>query len=423
MALDDEPAPVAPHLPTARPALLALAVAVAVSLAMLSGAIVFAQRSTDRTRLLVDDALRSMQLVGALRNDVFQLLDRPEPPELDAIASRVEASLRAYKPLAKYPGEAEELARLEPVISTFVRTPPDAPEKATIRKLLRYSFTRLSEINRYEVERTLQELAEAHRHALLAQILVAIVVLCASGLAALSIHRVVQRQRTAIANDVHRLSEQNRDLAAFAGRTAHDLRGPLTPIRGYADMLTMGGADIPRAAAQIRHATERMSETIENLLALALSGHPPAGTTHVEPVLREVLAELATGLAGADIVMTIEDCSIACAPAVLRQALYNVTDNASKYRSPERTLALHIEGKRVRDQFEISIEDNGLGMSADAVARVFEPYYRAPATRSQPGTGLGLPIVRRTIEAIGGQCELASELGRGTRFVIRVPVA
>ncbi len=419
MALDDEHAPVAPHLPTARPALLALAVAVAVSLAMLSGAIVFAQRSTDRTTLLVDDALRSMQLVGALRNDVFQLLDRPDPPDLDAITNRIETSLRAYKPLANYPGEAEELARLEPLIRTLLRTPPDAPE----RTVLRYSFTRLSEINRYEVERTLQELAETHRHALLAQVLVAVVVLCASALAAISIHRVVQRQRRAIANDVDRLNEQNRDLAAFAGRTAHDLRGPLTPMRGYADMLTMSGVDIPRAAAQIRNATERMSETIENLLALALSGHPPAGTTQVEPVLREVLAELATPLADAEVAVAVEECAIASSPAVLRQALYNLIDNASKYRSPERPLALRITGKRVRDVFLISIEDNGIGMSAEAVASVFEPYYRAPATRSLPGAGLGLPIVRRTIEAIGGHCELSSELGRGTRFVIHVPVA
>jgi signal transduction histidine kinase len=140
-------------------------------------------------------------------------------------------------------------------------------------------------------------------------------------------------------------------------------------------------------------------------------------------VLREVLAELGTPLAGVEIVTAIEDCRIACSPAVLRQALYNVIDNASKYRSPERPLALRITGKRVRDELQISIEDNGLGMSAEAVASVFEPYYRAPATRSLPGSGLGLPIVRRTIEAIGGHCELSSELGRGTRFVICVPVA
>lgn len=423
MALDEEQAPVAPHLPTARPALLALAVAVTVSLAMLTVAIVFAQRSTERTTRLIDDALRSMQLVSALRNDVFQLLDGPGLPEVEAITNRIETSLRTYKPLAGYPGEAEELARLEPMIRTLLRTPPDSPERATPRTLLRYSFTRLSEINRYEVERTLQEIEEAQGQALLAQILVVIVVLCASTLAAISIHRVVSRQRRAIANDVDRLNEQNRDLAAFAGRTAHDLRGPLTPIRGYADMLTMSGVDIPRAAAQIRNATERMSETIENLLALALSGHPPAGTTPVEPILHDVLAELSTRIAGAEIVSSIEDAQVACAPAVLRQALYNVLENASKYRSPDRTLALRIEGKRVGAQFEIAIEDNGLGMSAESVARVFEPYYRAPETRSQPGSGLGLPIVRRTIEAIGGQCELSSELGRGTRFVMRVPVA
>lgn len=423
MALEDEQVPVAPHLPTARSVLFSLAAAVVISLAILAGAIVFAERSTNRTTELVDDALRSLQLVGELRNDTFQLLDATERSHRDALAASAQATLRAYRPLATYPGEAEELARLQPIIEALIRVPPDAPDRAAIRRLIRFSFARLNDINRFEAEHTLRELEDTHRQALVAQILAAVVVLCASTLAAFSIYRIVKRQRVLIAQDVDRLSERNRDLADFAGRTAHDLRGPLTPLRGYAELLTMRGTDVPKAAAQIQKATERMSETIETLLALALSGRPPAGTTEVEPVLHDVLGELAKPLADARVVTAVEDARIACAPQVLRQLLYNVLENATKYRAAERALVLRIEGKRMDSRFELSVEDNGVGMSADAAAHVFEPYYRAAATRTRPGSGLGLAIVRRTVEAVGGECELSSELGRGTRFVMRVPVA
>lgn len=422
MAPDDEQAPVEPHLPTARPALIALAAAAFVSFAMFVGAFVFAEHNTAHTLRLVDDSLRSLKLVGELRNDTFALLDA-DASERDALARRVDATLSAYAKLATNPGEAEELARLRPMLEALVRAPPNEQDRAAFRRIIRYSFSRLRDINRYEAERTLRELEAAHHRALVMQIVVAIVVLGASTLAAFSVYRIVRRQRRVIARDVDRLSERNRDLAAFAGRTAHDLRGPLTPIRGYAEMLTMHGADIPKAAAQIRQATERMSETIETLLALALSGHPPAGTTHVEPVLRDVLGELATPLADAQVVTAVEDTQIACAPGVLRQILYNLVENATKYRAAERDLVVRIEGKRASSMFELSIEDNGVGMPPEVTARVFEPYYRAQATRSRPGSGLGLTIVRRTIEAIGGECELTSELGRGTRFLMRVPVA
>ena len=177
------------------------------------------------------------------------------------------------------------------------------------------------------------------------------------------------------------------------------------------------------AAARIRRASDRMADMIETLLALALSGRPAPGITQVKPVVDDVLTDLATALADAEVVTEIEDCRVACAAHVLGQVLHNLVSNAAKYHSADRRLTVRIEGKRIDSQFEIVIVDNGVGMSKETVARVFEPYYRAPGTQGLPGSGLGLAIVRRMLDSVGGTCELTSELGRGSRFVIRVPVA
>ena len=95
----DEEQTVAPHLPRARPALFALAASVAVSLAMITGTIVLANRNTARTTELVENSLQSVQLVGQLRSRVFQL-DTASPPEREVLVAQIATALDAYRPIA-----------------------------------------------------------------------------------------------------------------------------------------------------------------------------------------------------------------------------------------------------------------------------------------------------------------------------------
>jgi two-component system, OmpR family, sensor kinase len=205
------------------------------------------------------------------------------------------------------------------------------------------------------------------------------------------------------------------ELEAFAGRTAHDLRGPLSPVRGYADLLQLDEREGVRSYGQkIRKATDRMDGIIDDLLALSVSGKPRPGASPVGPAIDAVLAELA--ITDADVSVEVDHSIAAVSSGVLAQLLRNVIGNASKYRSPARRLVLRVACAKGA----VSVADNGIGMDADATRHAFDPYFRADT--ALPGHGLGLAIVRRTVEACGGSCELASTPGEGTTVTLRLPL-
>jgi len=98
--------------------------------------------------------------------------------------------------------------------------------------------------------------------------------------------------------------------------------------------------------------------------------------------------------------------------------LWNLGENAIKYRRPDVAPELSIVGRTDATRYAISVSDNGVGMTSEDARHAFEPFYRSDRTSSVPGTGLGLAIVRRIIEASGGSVSLSSEPGSGTTFVI-----
>lgn len=412
-----------PRASSLRPPLLALAVVVGVSLVMIAMNIAIVRRTTLRANELTENSLESVLLVDTLRRKAVRLEHDPDARRA-VIEERFAETLRAYEPLADNPGEQEELARLRIVLDGVLATAAHTPDRAARFEHLEASLERLSEINAAAVRQTLDEIEASHRAALVAQIVAALVTLAAAAVVAAALVRVMRHQRRLLARDVERLQERNRDLAAFASRTAHDLRGPLTPMRGYADLLSIGApVDTVKVADRIRKATEQMSALIEDLLVLSLSGQVGPGETDVAPLVREIVAELAPALPETDVVTSLEDGRAACPPAALRRVIVNLLENASKYRAPERRLTVRIETRRLDSQIELVVEDNGRGMAPEQAARAFEPYYRAPEVHRQPGSGLGLSIVQRTIESIGGTSELTSEPDRGTRLVLRMPAA
>jgi signal transduction histidine kinase len=86
-------------------------------------------------------------------------------------------------------------------------------------------------------------------------------------------------------------------------------------------------------------------------------------------------------------------------------------------------LHIAIETRDVGAMVEIVVQDNGVGMDAESAQRAFEPFYRSSRDRATPGHGLGLAIIERTTDALGGTCELSSILDQGTRVVVRLPRA
>jgi signal transduction histidine kinase len=236
--------------------------------------------------------------------------------------------------------------------------------------------------------------------------------------------RSLERERSAIARHLGAVEQKNRELEAFAGRVAHDLRAPLTPVHALAGLLVRGGqgeGDVRRLAGKIVASTSRMSSLIDAMLAFSQSGRPPAGECLAGPVVAEVLEELRPESGGAEIRVEVPEARMGCAPEVFAQILRNLVGNALKYRSTERPARVQVTGTLGLQTLTLAVEDNGIGMAPRAARRAFEPFFRASADR--PGHGLGLAIVDRYVRALGGSIELTSKLGVGTHVEVRLPAA
>ena len=338
------------------------------------------------------------------------------------ILSQLAADVRDYDPLADFEGEHEEWLHLQDLLARFQAElahgsmPTESPE-------IEASVDRIVEINRRQAESFERSVNDAQRQGILVDLVSGLVTLALAVAIGLWLLRSLQRQRSLLHTHLAMLDDRSHELEAFAGRVAHDLRGPLGPIRGYADLLAEQIPDAGPTAKRIGQATDRMSTIIEDLLSLSVSGHPSIGETMVAPIVREVVDELGPNLADAALDLKLDDGAAQCSASVLHQLVGNLVSNAIKYRSPARPLELAITCATHDDIVEVAIADNGIGMDEDSASHAFEPFYRARASRVIPGHGLGLAIVKRTVDALGGSCILRSELDRGTRVTLRLPAA
>lgn len=217
----------------------------------------------------------------------------------------------------------------------------------------------------------------------------------------------------------------------FVAMVSHELRTPLTSIRGYAQVLLEDPELGPRAYRQLG-AIERNALRLENLVGdLLLSAHASSGALSVAP--REVdvstlvadsvrSGEPAAAAGGIDLVADVPGpVSATIDPARISQVLDNLISNAIKY-SPE--------GGQVRvavipdgDVVEVSVTDEGIGISSADRAQLFTRFYRAREVMSRDiqGVGLGLSIAQEIVAAHGGRITVTSVLGEGSTFHVRLP--
>jgi signal transduction histidine kinase len=424
---------------SAWPVLLALAAVVGLSLASIAVDLAIGHQTAVRTSELVDDSLRSVALADDLRYQAHRLAaNRLDRTQLVAIAAQVAADAREYDPIATAPGERAEWSALQLL---FGRLQQDRAELGPIDGLvdsIEHSIARLIEINRRQAADDQAALAALHSRGVAIDAAIGLGTLALAIGIGVALVRLLRRQRQLVQRHVAATAERRRELEAFAARVAHDLRGPLSPVVVCAELLTTPGADVAAVAARIRRAAERMTGLIDGLLALSVAGRIPAGRGEVGAVVREVLDDLGPDLRDAEVTLAISDCATACTPGVLAQLVRNVVGNAIKYRGADRPLHVTIDaGPRepaepvdgtppaVEDSklIEIIVTDNGVGMTDEAAAHAFDPFYRAATSIGIPGHGLGLAIVKRTVDAMGGDCHLSSAPNEGTRVTLHLPAA
>jgi two-component system, OmpR family, phosphate regulon sensor histidine kinase PhoR len=218
----------------------------------------------------------------------------------------------------------------------------------------------------------------------------------------------------------------------FVATVSHDLRAPLTLMRGYSTMLSMVGSvndqqkDFLR---KIQDSIEQMTQLVDNLLDLGrLEAGVGLSLEIVQPqvVVREVADSFRPQALNKRIEIELaapESLSpIQADGALLRQALANLLDNAIKYTKPGGRVIVRARQHAGRQSF--SVEDNGLGIAPTDQARLFEKFYRARHREAlkERGTGLGLAIVKSIAEQHGGRITVESQLGSGSVFTLEVPM-
>lgn len=224
-----------------------------------------------------------------------------------------------------------------------------------------------------------------------------------------------------------RLQASNDELDAFAARVAHDLRAPLMTASLTATSLSRRACDAEQQQKLdgLKRSFGRMDAIIQDLLALSrILGDEPRALCDPATATEQLRDELTSRADQSSVSLTIdvEAAKVHCSEGLFRQVMWNLADNAMKYRRPDVGPHVEICGRAHERIYELTVRDNGIGISREEATRVFEPFFRTAAGRGEPGTGLGLSIVKRAVEANGGKVSVTSEPGRGSEFVARLPL-
>lgn len=248
-----------------------------------------------------------------------------------------------------------------------------------------------------------------------------------SALVGWHIIRLLKRQDATIQGQIEELGRHNQELDAFTSRVAHDLMGPLSPLKGYLTLIRRSGAVKDPGAlemiSQCESSAVRMGELIEALLRFCRAGNRGDGTkgeldTAVSTLLLEV-SQTASAL-GVALERELEPGVLVDCPAQLLQVVArNLLSNAVKYTSGRPDPRVKVRVATEGTDAVVEVTDNGLGMSAATQASLFQPFFRAAEVRGIPGHGLGLATTRRVVEAHGGTLTVHSEEGKGTRIHVR----
>ncbi len=236
-----------------------------------------------------------------------------------------------------------------------------------------------------------------------------------------------------VLNDVTRLRRLENVRRDFVANVSHELKTPITAIKGSVETLLDGAVEDPAAARRfleiVHRQSDRLNAIIEDLLALSRleQEDDEKGISLEDYAIGEVLRSAVHACIPAAEAKSIRielfcprDLKARINPPLLEQAVVNLIDNAVKYSPPESRV--QVEAAKENQEVRVSVRDWGRGIEQKHLSRLFERFYRADKARSRKegGTGLGLAIVKHIAQAHGGSVEVASTPGKGSTFTIRL---
>jgi len=232
-----------------------------------------------------------------------------------------------------------------------------------------------------------------------------------------------------VVHDVTRLRKLENARRDFVGNVAHELKTPITSIKGFAETLLEGAISDPEHAGEflkiIGRQADRLGAIIEDLLSLSrIEQETEQGKIHlvgrkIKGVLRAAI-QACNARAGEKEITVDLDCPDDLRARVngplLEQALINLIDNAVKYSGPGSSVK--VTAGPENSQVVVKVADQGVGIPKEHLPRLFERFYRVDPSRSRKvgGTGLGLAIVKHIAQAHGGKVAVESTPGQGSAF-------
>jgi len=212
----------------------------------------------------------------------------------------------------------------------------------------------------------------------------------------------------------------------FVSDASHELRTPISVIKGYIDMLDRWGKDdkevLEEGIKAIKKETLEMENLVEKLLFLAKSDDRSIKLEReyfdLKEIAKEVVREIELIYKEKNISLKGENVGVNADKKLIKELLRILLDNAAKYTSKNGNVEIEIKNG---DKAYIKVKDDGIGIPEEDLPHIFERFYRVDKSRSRKlgGTGLGLAIVKHIVESMKGEISVESEVGKGTKFTIK----
>jgi signal transduction histidine kinase len=245
--------------------------------------------------------------------------------------------------------------------------------------------------------------------------------------------QAIEREAAELARAKEELERLDRFKTTFTLTVAHELRAPLTALQSFLLSLLKGYIPADQQQTILQRAIERAQELldlVDDLLNLATAKEelapPKRKVLSLADALEKVVPLLQAQAEEKEMTFTVgvrQRPLVEANPDQMGQLWTNLISNAIKYTLAGGRVTVTLEEK---DRWAVgTVEDTGIGITSEDQSRIFEEFYRTPEAKKMErrGTGLGLPLVKRIVEGHGGTIEVESALGRGSRFVFRLPVA
>jgi signal transduction histidine kinase len=214
--------------------------------------------------------------------------------------------------------------------------------------------------------------------------------------------------------------------AGFTAAVSHELRTPLARLLVLLETAALPGSDVGELMEQARQEVEQARELIDDVLFLGEleTGREVVslGRTLAQPIVDEIVAGFADRADNAQVTIAVQAddrVELPLRPRMLRVVLENLLANAIRYAGPGTRCTIEVAASDAGALLAVS--DDGKGVRAGDLPRLFERFYRGDQARTSRGTGLGLAIVKHVVTAAGGDVEATSEPGQGLKITARFP--